>query len=176
VHAMRLSHDAVLVGAGTARMDDPDLRARDMGTTHQPVRIVLDPRLSTPLTSRLAQTAQDNPVWMLHARTANTTLWDQTGARLIAVPDATARAALTVLAQQGLTRVLCEGGATLAASLMGDGLVDELVLFTAGKAIGAAGHPALGALNLTALQDAPQMVLTENRAIGADVMTRWSHA
>ena len=45
VHALRLVHDAVLVGAGTARADDPDLTVRDLGATHQPVRIVIDSRL-----------------------------------------------------------------------------------------------------------------------------------
>jgi diaminohydroxyphosphoribosylaminopyrimidine deaminase / 5-amino-6-(5-phosphoribosylamino)uracil reductase len=161
VHAMRLTHDAVLVGAGTARMDDPDLQARNMGATHQPLRIVLDPRLTTPVTSRLAQTARDVPVWMLHHPGADTKAWAKTGARLMALPDGTARKALEMLATEGLTRVLCEGGATLAASLMGDNLVDDLVLFTAGLA-------------MTALQDAPRMTLQETRVVGGDVMMRWS--
>jgi diaminohydroxyphosphoribosylaminopyrimidine deaminase / 5-amino-6-(5-phosphoribosylamino)uracil reductase len=174
VHAMRMTHDAVLVGAGTARVDDPDLRVRDMGDAHQPVRIVLDPRLSTPVTSRLARTAHEVPVWMVHRPGADTSAWGATGARLIEVPDGTARKALEVLANAGLTRVLCEGGATLAASLLGDGLVDDLVVFTAGKAIGATGHPAVGALPLAALKDAPQMRLMETRQIGGDVLTRWS--
>jgi diaminohydroxyphosphoribosylaminopyrimidine deaminase / 5-amino-6-(5-phosphoribosylamino)uracil reductase len=174
VHAMRMTHDAVLVGAGTARMDDPDLRVRDMGATHQPVRIVLDPQLSVPVTSRLAQTARDVPVWMLHQIGADTAAWAKTGARLMALPDGTARKALEMLAAEGLTRVLCEGGATLAASLMGDDLVDDLVLFTAGLAIGDTGHAALGTLQMTALQDAPRMTLHETRRVGDDVMMRWS--
>ena len=174
VHAMRLSHDAVLIAAGTARADDPDLRARDMGTTHQPLRIVLDPRLSTPTTSRLAQTAGEVPVWMLHGPGAETSAWAKTGARLIPVPDATARTALQTLANEGLTRILCEGGATLAASLITARLVDDLILFTAGLTIGAEGHPALGPLNLSVLKDAPHLTLQDTRQIGADVMTRWS--
>jgi diaminohydroxyphosphoribosylaminopyrimidine deaminase / 5-amino-6-(5-phosphoribosylamino)uracil reductase len=164
------------VGAGTARMDDPDLRVREMGAVHQPVRIVLDPRLTTPITSRLAKTAREVPVWMLHNADADTTAWGQTGARLIAVPDGSARSALKTLAKEGLTRVLCEGGATLGASLIGDGLVDELVLFTAGLAIGATGHPAVAALPLMALNDAPRMTLRETRQVGADCMMRWSLA
>jgi diaminohydroxyphosphoribosylaminopyrimidine deaminase / 5-amino-6-(5-phosphoribosylamino)uracil reductase len=162
------------VGAGTARMDDPDLRVRDLGAVHQPVRIVLDPRLSTPVTSRLAQTAHESPVWMLHGQEANTSAWGATAARFIEVPDRTARKALEMLANVGLTRVLCEGGATLAASLLGDGLVDEVVLFTAGKAIGATGHAALGAMDVTLLADAPHMTLQDTCRIGDDVMTRWS--
>ena len=55
-----------MVGAGTARADDPDLTARDMGAARQPVRIVLDSRLSHSPDSRLGQTAKMHPVWMVH--------------------------------------------------------------------------------------------------------------
>jgi diaminohydroxyphosphoribosylaminopyrimidine deaminase / 5-amino-6-(5-phosphoribosylamino)uracil reductase len=175
VHAMRLSHDAVLIGAGTAVADDPDLTARDIGATHQPVRIVMDSSLRTPLTSRLAVTARDVPIWMIHSdQAAPSTIaaWERAGARLIAAKDATA--ALQSLAAAGLTRILCEGGATLAASLLRAGLVDELALFTAGTAIGADGHPALGPLNLTALKDAPRMALRDLRRVGDDTVSLWA--
>jgi diaminohydroxyphosphoribosylaminopyrimidine deaminase/5-amino-6-(5-phosphoribosylamino)uracil reductase len=51
--------------------------------------------------------------------------------------------------------------------------VDELVSFTAGCAIGAEGLPALGALGLSRLDEAPRFVLAETRAIGGDVLHRW---
>lgn len=176
VHALRLSHDAVLVGAGTARIDNPDLQVREMGGGQQPVRVVLDPALSLSVTSRLAQTARETPVWILHQGGADTSIWAQTGARLIALPDRTARTALHALADAGLTRVLCEGGATLAASLVQDGLVDDLILFSAGLAIGATGHAALGQMDATLLGDAPRLTLQDTRRIGADTVTRWAAA
>jgi diaminohydroxyphosphoribosylaminopyrimidine deaminase/5-amino-6-(5-phosphoribosylamino)uracil reductase len=177
VHLMRMSHDAVLVGAGTARTDDPDLTVRDMGSAHQPVRVVLDPRLSHSPASRLGRTARDTPVWMLHGRDAPgqaRAAWDACGARRIELPDATATSALRALAAEGITRILCEGGATLAASLIRDGLVNELALFTGGVLIGAEGHPALAPLALPALADAPRPRLIEARALGPDTLTRWS--
>ena len=177
VHAMRMTHDAVLIGAGTAVADDPDLTARDMGAVHQPVRIVMDSGLRTPLTSRLARTAREIPVWMIHGSTASPSAvaaWEQAGARMIAAGEQpTAPAALRALADAGLTRILCEGGATLAASLLRAGLVDQLALFTAGVAFGADGHPALGPCGLTALQDAPRMDLRDLRRVGADTFSLW---
>jgi diaminohydroxyphosphoribosylaminopyrimidine deaminase / 5-amino-6-(5-phosphoribosylamino)uracil reductase len=175
VHAMRLNHDAVLIGAGTAVADDPDLTARDIGASHQPVRIVMDGTLRTPMASRLARTARETPVWMIHGAAATQAAkdaWVSAGARLIHATDAVT--ALQVLAGAGLTRVLCEGGATLAASLLQAGLVDELALFTAGAAIGSDGHPALGLLNLTALKDAPRMTLRDLRRVGGDTFSLWA--
>jgi diaminohydroxyphosphoribosylaminopyrimidine deaminase / 5-amino-6-(5-phosphoribosylamino)uracil reductase len=177
VHAMRMSHDAVLIGAGTAVADDPDLTAREMGAAHQPVRIVMDSGLRTPLTSRLARTAREVPVWMVHtdaAPQAARDAWEAAGATLIPATDAAS--ALRALADAGLTRVLCEGGATLAAGLLQAGLVDELALFTAGAVIGADGHPALGPLNLTALSDAPRMALRDLRRVGGDTFSLWTRA
>jgi diaminohydroxyphosphoribosylaminopyrimidine deaminase / 5-amino-6-(5-phosphoribosylamino)uracil reductase len=174
VHAMRLSHDAVLIGAGTAMSDDPDLRARDMGADRQPVRIVLDRGLRTPLDSRLARTAAQVPVWMVHGDAApadRRQAWQDRGARLLQGADA--MGALRALADAGLTRVLCEGGATLAASLLQAGLVDRLALFTAGAVIGADGTPAMGPLGLQALADAPRMMLDDVMRVGEDTCSIW---
>ncbi|HEY0183874.1 MAG TPA: bifunctional diaminohydroxyphosphoribosylaminopyrimidine deaminase/5-amino-6-(5-phosphoribosylamino)uracil reductase RibD, partial [Rhodopila sp.] len=66
VHMLRMTHDAVLVGAGTALADDPDLSVRDLGSPHQPVRVVMDSRLSHSPDSRLGRTAHAVPVWLLH--------------------------------------------------------------------------------------------------------------
>jgi diaminohydroxyphosphoribosylaminopyrimidine deaminase/5-amino-6-(5-phosphoribosylamino)uracil reductase len=52
VHGMRARHDAVMVGAGTARADDPALTVRGLGMTHQPVRVVLSRRLDVPTDGR----------------------------------------------------------------------------------------------------------------------------
>src|SRR5690606_21504386 len=70
VHAMRMEHDAVLVGSGTARADDPDLTVREMGAVLQPVRVIYDSRLSHSPESRLGRTAREVPVWILHGEAA----------------------------------------------------------------------------------------------------------
>lgn len=180
VHAMRLSHDAVLVGSGTARADDPDLTVRDMGAVRQPVRIVIDSQLRHSPDSRLGRTAGEVPVWLIHTEAAPMqarTAWAATGARLIAVPGrdghADLTAALRALAAEGLTRIFCEGGADLAAALIRAGLVDDLAHFGAGALIGAEGRAALGPLALDRLAEAPRLTRVETRPVGADVLTLW---
>jgi diaminohydroxyphosphoribosylaminopyrimidine deaminase/5-amino-6-(5-phosphoribosylamino)uracil reductase len=181
VHAMRLSHDAVMVGSGTALADDPDLTVRDMGEVRQPVRIVLDRSLKHSPESRLGRSARAAPVWLLHgpdAPEAARSAWAATGATLIATAETAGRldlaAALQALAHRGLTRILGEGGATLAAALIRAGLVDELALFSGNVLIGAEGHPALGPLALDALAQAPHPGLRATEALGPDILSLWS--
>ncbi len=181
VHLLRLTHDAVLVGSGTARADDPELTVRGLGQTRQPLRLVLDSRLSHSPDSRLGATARQHPVWLLHGPQAPDAArigWAATGARLIECPAAGDHLDLPAtfrrLAAEGLTRILCEGGGTLAARLVSDALVDDLALYQAGCLIGAEGTPALGPLGLTALSDAPRPTLTETRSLGPDIFSLWS--
>jgi diaminohydroxyphosphoribosylaminopyrimidine deaminase / 5-amino-6-(5-phosphoribosylamino)uracil reductase len=182
VHGMRACHDAVLVGAGTARADDPSLTVRGLGISHQPVRIVLSRRLDLPLDSALMRSARDIPVWLCHgpdAPAAAKTAWEAAGARLIAATTGLGGqldlgAVMTALGAAGLTRVFCEGGGMLAASLLGADLVDDLALITAGMVLGAEGTPAVGAMGIAALAEAPRFALTETRALGGDVLSLWS--
>ncbi|MFY0681371.1 MAG: bifunctional diaminohydroxyphosphoribosylaminopyrimidine deaminase/5-amino-6-(5-phosphoribosylamino)uracil reductase RibD [Thalassovita sp.] len=180
VHALRMRHDAVMVGAGTARADDPSLTVRDLGVDRQPVRIVISRRLDLPLMGQLAKTAKETPVWICHGANVDPMLertWSDIGAKLIACDvrqgqiDPTA--ALQQLASQGLTRIFCEGGGALAASLLMHDLVDELVGYTAPLVIGAEGLPAVGAIGLERLSQAPRFTLQEVRQLGEDCVQHW---
>lgn len=182
VHALRLAHDAVLVGGGTARADDPLLTVRDMGAARQPVRVVAARRLDLPDAGRMAASAADLPLWLLHdpaqTRPEAAARWQALGARLIAVSPGADRqldpgAMLAALGDAGLTRVFCEGGGAFAAALLAAGLVDEMVVFSAGLALGAEGRPALGAMGLGALAEAPRLKLLGVETVGGDVMSRW---
>lgn len=183
VHMMRANHDAVLIGAGTARADNPLLDVRDMGMSDaNPVRIVLDGGLSVPLTSRLAQTAQETPLWICHRGGVDKSrieAWETIGATLIEVTHSdTGEINLadmaTALGKRGITRVLCEGGGRLAASLITADLVDELITFTAGLALGSEGLSVFGPLEIDALKDAPRFDLKVSRKAGGDVMNVWT--
>lgn len=177
VHALRARHDAVLVGGGTARADDPLLTVRGMGERPQPVRAVLSRGLGLALDGRLARTAREAPLWLLHGPGADAAPWEALGARCLpceAGPEGLdLGAALGALAAEGITRVLCEGGGRVAAGLLRAGLVDELVAFHAGLALGAEGRPMLGPLDLGRLAEAPRLRLAGLREVGGDAMSVW---
>ncbi|MEM1363822.1 MAG: bifunctional diaminohydroxyphosphoribosylaminopyrimidine deaminase/5-amino-6-(5-phosphoribosylamino)uracil reductase RibD [Pseudomonadota bacterium] len=181
VHAERAQHDAVLVGGETARLDNPSLTVRGLGVIHQPVRLVVSRGLDLPIDGSLVQTAQEIPVWVLHGSDAPRDRVEHLsalGARCLETPmgqdgHLDAHAMLRVLGKTGLTRVFCEGGGRLAASLLQADLVDRLVGFTAGLAIGAEGRPSLGPMGIAALSDAPRFDLRETRGIGGDILHIW---
>ncbi|MHA7876389.1 bifunctional diaminohydroxyphosphoribosylaminopyrimidine deaminase/5-amino-6-(5-phosphoribosylamino)uracil reductase RibD [Roseivivax sp.] len=180
VHAARGRSDAVMVGAGTARADDPALTVRGLGARRQPVRVVISRLLDLPLMGQLARTAREVPVWVCHGPDApaeTRAAWEGLGAKLLPCRLAGRQldpvSVIEALGAEGLTRVFCEGGGALAATLLGAGLVDELVGFTAGLTLGAEGRPGLGALGVDALSEAPRFELVETRPVGPDVLHIW---
>lgn len=149
VHALRLGHDAVMVGGETARVDRPGLNVRGFGPVRQPVRIVVSSRLLPDLPD---EGPEHGPLWQLAGRPEDV---------------------MAELGVRGLTRVLCEGGGVLAASLLRAGLVDQLIGYSAGVVLGGDGRAGIGALGLGRLADAPRFRLAETRRIGPDVLHRW---
>ena len=180
VHGMRASHDAVMVGGGTVRSDDPSLTVRDLGVVRQPARVVVSRQLDIPLTGKLAQTAGDVPLILCHGADAPEALVDAwRGMGAVMLPCRAAGGQLDMgdvmrqLGTHGLTRVFSEGGSAIAASLLRADLVDELVGFTAGVVIGAKGLAGIGPMGLSRLGAAPRFDLVETRAVGPDVLHRW---
>ncbi|MEM9736468.1 MAG: bifunctional diaminohydroxyphosphoribosylaminopyrimidine deaminase/5-amino-6-(5-phosphoribosylamino)uracil reductase RibD, partial [Pseudomonadota bacterium] len=180
VHLMRARADAVLVGAATARVDDPMLDVRLPGKWFQPVRVVADSGLSLPLGGRLAGSAKTQPLWVLHGGAAPSERREalaEIGALPLEVPETGGgldlKAGLETLAKRGITRVLSEGGGGLTASLLAAGLVDEIALFTAGKALGGDGLAAVRGFGLSALAEAPAFDLASVQELGGDTLSLW---
>ncbi len=176
-HRLRAEHDAVLIGAGTARTDDPDLRVRELGTTWQPVRIVVTSQLDLDPESRLARTLADAPLWLLHKEGAKgAEAWRARGAETMAISEGPGgldpSRILTCLAERGITRLLVEGGGQMAASLLRAGLVDRIVVFSAGHLFGAEGRASIGALSRSTL-GAPEFTLLDHHSVGCDLVHVW---
>lgn len=180
-HALRGRHDAVMVGVGTVMADDPDLTCRLPGFRATPiVRVVADSHLRTSLTARVVVSARETPTWMLlrHGTdAARRQAFADAGVRLIDVPPAEAgvdpRAALTALGTAGITRLLVEGGAQVAAALLRAGLVDRIAWFHAPGVMGGDAWPAVQAFGVAALAAMPRFRRQCVTILGDDVLTEF---
>ena len=174
-HALRASHDAVMIGIGTALADDPLLSCRLPGSRRRTLRIVLDSQVRLPAESRLARTAAEHPVWQFsttgEAPAESQVRRFSVGADSTGRPDAGAVAA--ALGAEGLNDVLVEGGGQVAASLMRAGLADRLYWFRAGLVLGGDALPAVGALALDEVADAGGWRLHSRKPYGADLLEIW---
>jgi diaminohydroxyphosphoribosylaminopyrimidine deaminase/5-amino-6-(5-phosphoribosylamino)uracil reductase len=183
VHLMRASHDAVMIGGGTARADDPELNVRSIGIARKPVRIIISSDGNIPITGKLVQTAKDHPTWLCHGpdlpdKQAKTL--QSYGVKLITCNHAPNGLNIANLLQNlgklGLTRILCEGGGQLAASLLAANQVDHIIAFYAGLALGAGGIPGLATLDGARLSDFPRLKLTRHERVGPDLLSYWDAA
>jgi diaminohydroxyphosphoribosylaminopyrimidine deaminase/5-amino-6-(5-phosphoribosylamino)uracil reductase len=181
-HALRARHDAVMVGVGTVMADDPELTCRIPGYRPNPlVRVVADSHLRTPLSATLAITASDTPTWMLMRDGANperrrafadlgVTLIEVAGAEVGVDPTL----ALAALGESGLTRLLVEGGAQLAASLLRADLVDRIAWFHAPAVMGADAWPAVQAFGIYRLDAMPRFARTAETRLGDDMLSEFT--
>ncbi len=169
-HRLRAAHDAILVGVETVLADDPELTARLPGRpVDQPLRVVLDSRLRTPPTSKIAHgdsliltVAEPAPV----------------GTAVVERVEAdhgrpSVAASLSALTRRGVSSVLIEGGGQVAASFLRAGLVDRLEWFRAPILLGAEGRPCVAALALSKLADAPTFRRLAVEPCGDDLWERY---
>lgn len=179
VHLLRATHDAVMVGSNTVLGDDPELTCRLPGLApRSPVRIVVDSRLRVPPTARLVVEASRTPTWFLVRRGIDAercAALTRCGVEIIEIAAAAdgrldLAAALAALGQRGLTRVLVEGGAGLAAALLATDLVDRIAWFHAPRIIGGDGIPAVGGFGVAKLAAAPRFERLSLETVGEDVL------
>ena len=178
-HLLRAQSDAIMIGSGTARIDDPLLSCRLPGLEDRsPVRVVVDGRLSLPLTGKLVASARDIPLWLL-TRTGNSperlAALDDCGVEVIEIdPDQDGNvdleAGMRELGERGLTRVLVEAGGHLAASLLRRQLVDRLAWFRAPMLMGGDGLPAAVAFGIDKLEYAPRWRRLSAACLGSDMV------
>ena len=177
VHRLRAESDAVLVGSGTALADDPALTARrGMRVVRRPARVLVDSRLRVSPRAKLfaSDGAQRFVLCATDAPAARQRAIAATGAQLLPIRPRRGkvplRTALEALAAAGLGTILVEGGGGLAAALLAEELVDELLWFAAPKLLGADARPAIGALGLARVAAAPAFAIARVRRFGPDLL------
>jgi diaminohydroxyphosphoribosylaminopyrimidine deaminase/5-amino-6-(5-phosphoribosylamino)uracil reductase len=177
VHQMRAESDAILVGIGTVLSDDPHLTCRLPGMMEwSPVRVILDARLRIPLATSIVGTARETPTWVFATPNASPVAEDilkAKGVEVFRVDGKDGRldlnAVLKALAGRGITRLMVEGGPTIAAAFIKADLVDEAALFRSPNPLGE-GIDVLEGLPLTALTKSPKLKPVASEAVGGDTL------
>ena len=174
-HAWRARSCAVLTGIGTVRDDNPRLTVREVPTTRQPLRVVIDSRLETPPDAAILEggnvliaAAQDDAgrAAALRARGAEIVILPNDGGK-VELADL-----LRELGRRGINEILAEAGTRLNGSLLREGCVDELLIYQAPLLMGDSARGMFGLAELTDLGGATRLSIIERRSLGADLRIR----
>ena len=170
-HLLRATHDAIAVGSGTVLADNPELTCRLKGLEDRsPVRLVFDRRGRVPADAKIFTGGP--PTWIIGNGTSG---YAKNASQFIGIPanpdhKAWVVAAFGALGKAGLTRILVEGGATLATVLFKAGLVDRLYWFRAPILIGGDGIPGVATLAVDRLAESVGLRCVGRRVLGNDVL------
>lgn len=171
VHWLRAGFDAVAVGLGTARADDPALTARGTPEPRQPLRrVVFDRDLELPHTLRLVTLQPESTIAVAapSADPARARALESRGLQVVHAADPPE--ALRRLRELGVLSLLVEGGGGLAGALLAAGLIDRFHWVQSPVWLGDAGVPAVRGLPAPALADAERWQVVERRGLGADTL------
>ena len=171
-HRWRARSCAVMIGIGTLKADDPRLTVREVETTRQPMRVVVDRNLELPLSARILEGGK---VLVIAAREdlARARELQQAGAEVVVLPDRTGKVDLVQLMQElarrEMNEILVESGSRLNGALLQAGLVDELVLYFAPQLLGDRARGMFDLRELTALDQRVDLDIVDWARIDADL-------
>ena len=177
VQQWRAQSCAIITGIGTVMADDPSMTVRLEGTPRQPLRVIVDSCLRTPLDSKMLDPLilKHSPVLIVYAddKAQRAVKLEQAGAELVLAADAAnkvdLRALLQILAQRGINEVLVEAGQGLNGALVHAGLIDEFIFYYAPKLMGDAAKAMFAMPELTEMQQVTELEIIDVRQLGRDV-------
>lgn len=172
VHRLRARSCAILTGIGTVLADDPALNVRDVETTRQPLRVIVDSRLRTPPSAKILHGAK-TLIICAEPDAGRMAALEAAGAEIICLPGNGGRvdlgALLSILARRGINEVMTEAGATLNGALIAAGYVDEWVMYVAPILLGGTARGIFALAEPARMQDRRQLGLRDVRQIGTDM-------
>jgi len=180
VQHWRAQSCAIITGIGTVLADNPCMNVRLANVSRQPLRVIVDSQLQTPLDCKLLSTShpQSAPVLIAYANDANQQqqLLMAKGVRLLQLPNQNGNVDLTALlatlAQQGVNEVLLEAGQGLNGAFLQAGLIDELILYYAPKLMGTDAKGMFAVPELTNMQQVTHLQIIDVRQFGQDIRLR----
>ncbi|MBX7115714.1 MAG: bifunctional diaminohydroxyphosphoribosylaminopyrimidine deaminase/5-amino-6-(5-phosphoribosylamino)uracil reductase RibD [Myxococcaceae bacterium] len=179
VHGLRNQVDAIIVGAGTVRLDDPQLTTRLTKGGRDAARVVLDALLSTSVKAKLVTQYSSAPTVFAatdDAPRAKEQALLQVGAQVWRLGKGRhvglKRLLKQMAVEHGWLHVLVEGGADVHGQFLSQGLVDEVLLYVAPKLVGAEGLTWSGHLQVKKMADAMPLQVQGVERLGDDVLLR----
>ncbi len=177
VHRLRSGVDAVMTAIGTVRADDPQLTARIRGG-RDPRRIVIDPELQISLSSRILRVPPETILVTKDTghpdseRNAKINYIESIGSSVIFFKDKLdLNWLMEKLGQMQITSLMIEGGSSLNAHALEDGIVDKVLFFIAPKIIGGGGsYPSVGGKSSRSLESAYKLKDMSVRRLGEDIL------
>ncbi|HYH43106.1 MAG TPA: bifunctional diaminohydroxyphosphoribosylaminopyrimidine deaminase/5-amino-6-(5-phosphoribosylamino)uracil reductase RibD [Burkholderiales bacterium] len=170
-HGWRARACAVLTGIGTVKDDDPQLNVREVETSRQPLRVVVDSRLETPPSAKILA-----PGTVIAAATregGNAAALIAGGAEIVALPNASGKvdlgALMIELGRRGINELHVEAGHKLNGSLVRENLVDELLVYLAPHLLGDAARGMFDLPQLDELSGRRECELKDVRSVGVDI-------
>lgn len=173
VQRLRAQSSAIMTGSGTILGDDPQLNVRWAHSTRQPLRVILDSALRTPLHAKILQSPGKTLIFTAVAdATAHAPLC-AAGAEIVVLPSNNLGrlelpTVLTELAKRECNELHIECGATLAGALLEARLIDELIIYLAPIVLGDTARGLFNIRALESMQERWQLKVKEMRAVGDD--------
>lgn len=173
VHWLRAGFDAIGVGAGTVKADDPQLSPRgSIVPLKPPLRVIFDRRAETPTDAKVVKTARTQPTVVFAGAAADPSRTDALRRHGVDVMQAEGlKAQLASLPSRGVNGLLIEGGGVLAGRLLAEDLVDRMFVIQAPLLLGNGGVSAFGELPGAQLDTVKRWKVSGRRALGEDHLT-----